>query len=69
MLKERAREDVLTLVDSLNFAQKVERSLDLINDAYQEHAIASSWQTALARTPWRSGTLPNESARQSAASS
>ena len=27
----------MTLVDSLNFAQKVERSLDLINDAYREH--------------------------------
>ncbi len=37
MLKERVREDVLTLVDSLNFAQKVERSLDLISDAYREY--------------------------------
>ena len=37
MLKERVRQDVLTLVDSLNFAQKVERSLDLINNAYREH--------------------------------
>ena len=37
MLKERARENVFTLVDSLNFAQNVERSLDLINAAYREH--------------------------------
>ena len=37
MLKERVSQDVLTLVDSLNFAQKVERSLDLISDAYREY--------------------------------
>ena len=37
MLIERVPEDVLTLVDSLNFADKVERSLDLISDAYREY--------------------------------
>ena len=35
MKRELVQEDVAELVDSLNFAQKVERSLDLISDAYQ----------------------------------
>ncbi|MGD0094069.1 MAG: phosphoadenylyl-sulfate reductase [Planctomycetota bacterium] len=33
---EAVQEDVKTLVDGLNFAEKVERSLSLINEAYQE---------------------------------
>jgi phosphoadenosine phosphosulfate reductase len=33
-------EDVRGLVDGLNYAQKVERSLDLIRDAWQEHGDA-----------------------------
>ena len=37
MVQELVREDVSTLVDGLNFAQKVERSLELISDAYREH--------------------------------
>jgi len=37
MVQELVREDVTTLVDALNFAQKVERSLDLISDAHREH--------------------------------
>ena len=31
------REDVSALVDRLNFAQKVERSLELISDAYRDY--------------------------------
>ncbi len=34
MEKSLAREDITALVNSLHFAQKVERSLDLISDAY-----------------------------------
>ena len=37
MVQTLVREDVSTLVDGLNFAQKVERSLELISDAYREH--------------------------------
>jgi len=37
MVQELVREDVTTLVDALNFAQKVERSLDLISDAHRKH--------------------------------
>ena len=37
MVESLVREDVTKLVDSLNFAQKVERSLDLISDAYSNH--------------------------------
>jgi len=36
MLIEQVTEDVVGLVDKLNFAQKVERSLDLIERAYKE---------------------------------
>jgi phosphoadenosine phosphosulfate reductase len=32
-----AVEDIRKLVDGLNFAQKVERSLDLLSEAYREH--------------------------------
>ena len=31
------QEDVKVLVDSLNFAQKVDRSLELIREAYEEY--------------------------------
>jgi phosphoadenosine phosphosulfate reductase len=37
MVQTLVREDVSTLVDGLNFAQKVERSLELMSDAYREH--------------------------------
>ena len=37
MLQELVREDVEALVEGLNFAQKVERSLELIDDAYREY--------------------------------
>jgi len=41
-----AKEDIAALVDGLHFAQKVERSLELINDAYREFgdgmAVANS---------------------------
>ena len=37
MVESLVRVDVTKLVDSLNFAQKVERSLDLISDAYSNH--------------------------------
>jgi phosphoadenosine phosphosulfate reductase len=41
-----AKEDIAALVDGLHFAQKVERSLDLISDAYREFgdgmAVANS---------------------------
>lgn len=37
MLKDLAVEDVAELVDGLNFAQKVDRSLGLIEQAYAEH--------------------------------
>ena len=37
MVQTLVREDVSTLVDGLNFSQKVERSLELISDAYREH--------------------------------
>ncbi len=36
-LEELINEDVARLVDGLNFAQKVERSLELIRQAYAEH--------------------------------
>ena len=36
MQKTLVPEDLTALVDTLNFAQKVERSLDLISEAYQE---------------------------------
>lgn len=36
MLLEQVTEDVVGLVDKLNFAEKVERSLDLIERAYRE---------------------------------
>ncbi len=37
MLKDLAVEDVAELVKCLNFAQKVERSLELIEQTYAEH--------------------------------
>ncbi len=37
MLEDLATEDVAELVEGLNFAQKVERSLELIKQAYAEH--------------------------------
>lgn len=37
MVQGLVSEDISTLVDGLNFAQKTERSLDLISDAYREH--------------------------------
>ncbi len=37
MVQELVREDVSALVDGLNFAQKVERSLELISDAYRDY--------------------------------
>ncbi len=37
MVQELVREDVSALVDRLNFAQKVERSLELISDAYRDY--------------------------------
>jgi len=37
MQKNLVREDISSLVDSLNFAQKVERSLELITEAYKIH--------------------------------
>ena len=37
MLKELLAENVVELVEQLNFAQKVERSLELIDQAYAEH--------------------------------
>jgi len=37
MLRELLREDVAELVTGLNYAQKVERSLELIKAAYQEY--------------------------------
>jgi len=37
MLEDLATEDVAELVEGLNFAQKVERSLELIKQAYAKH--------------------------------
>ena len=37
MLTEEVTENVAELVKKLNFAEKVQRSLDLIDRAYQEH--------------------------------
>ena len=37
MVQGIVAEDLTALVDGLNFAQKVERSLDLINDAFRDH--------------------------------
>ena len=37
MLKDLVKEDVAELVTGLNYAQKVKRSLELIELAYEEH--------------------------------
>ena len=48
-------EDIKEMVDSLNFKEKVERSLTLIDEAYKNTAIHWWLQTASARTRLLSG--------------
>ena len=52
------REDIKSLVDGLDFSQKVERSLRLITEAYEEYGDSLVVETASERILVSSGTLP-----------